>query len=66
MDDNKKKPYTIHGVSYRFHPIEGYSEARIYLKAIGEWDYVRTHGFSTDGWSIIATANSIWDDRNSS
>jgi|AntRauTorckE6833_2_1112554.scaffolds.fasta_scaffold68806_3 hypothetical protein len=70
MDKNndleKNKPYTIHGVNYRFHPEKGYSEAKAYLEEIGEWDYVSTHGFSTDGWTIIATANSIWDKLNGS
>lgn len=63
-DLKKSKSYTIHGVNYRFHPEKGYSEAKTYLEEIGEWDYVSTHGFSTDGWTIIATANSIWDKRN--
>jgi hypothetical protein len=42
-----------------FHPDkEGYKEAN------GEWDYVSTHGLSTDGWSIVATANAMWNKRN--
>lgn len=61
---NNDKPYTIHGVDYHFHPEKGYAEAQKWLKEIGEWEYVSTHGSSTDGWSIIATANSIWDKRN--
>ena len=55
----KSKPYNRFSMSEK-----GYSEAKAYLEEIGEWDYVSTHGFSTDGWSIIATANSIWDNRN--
>ncbi len=51
-------------VSYRFHPENGYNEAKKWLQEIGEWEYVNSHGFSTDGWSIIATANSMWDKRN--
>jgi len=50
----------------RFHPQTGYEEAKKWLQEIGEWDYVSTHGFSTDGWSIVATANSMWDERNGS
>jgi hypothetical protein len=68
MDENNdlenSKPYTIRGIDYHFHPEKGYSEAKAYLEKIGEWDYVSTHGFSTDGWTIIATSNSIWDKRN--
>ena len=65
MKDKKYgKPYTIHGISYHFHPDLDYDKAEAYLKEIGEWDYVSTHGFSVDGWSIIASANSIWDERN--
>ena len=44
-----------------FHPEEGYKEAKKWLQEIGEWDYVSTHGFSADGWSIIATANVMWN-----
>ena len=48
-----------------FHPDkEGYEEAKKWLKEIGEWDYVSTHGLSTDGWSIVATANAMWNKRN--
>lgn len=56
--------YTINGVPCRFHPELGYNEAEKWLREIGEWDYVSTHGFSTDGWSIIATANAMWNQRN--
>ena len=53
-------------VSYRFHPQTGYDEAKKWLQEIGEWEYVSTHGFSTDGWSIVATANAMWNKRNGS
>lgn len=43
-----------------FHPSEGYQNAKQFLHHIGEFGYVSTHGFSTDGWSIIAEANAIW------
>ena len=43
---------------------EGYLEAQAWLKEIGEWDRVSTSGFSTDGWSVIAEANSIWNKLN--
>ena len=42
---------------------EGYLKAKKYLKKVGEWKQVSTHGFSTDGWSIIATANVILDNK---
>lgn len=65
QDKNTDKPYTINGVSYRFqYTTAGYEEAKKWLQEIGEWEYVSTHGFSTDGWSIVATANAIWDKRN--
>ena len=57
--NGKKIPDSPH-----FHPEKGYEEAKEWLQEIGKWDYVSTHGFSTDGWSIIATANAIWDKRN--
>jgi hypothetical protein len=43
---------------------EGYLDAKKWLVEIGEWDYVSTHGFSVDGWSIIDTANLMWSKRN--
>jgi len=43
---------------------KGYSSAQAWLKEIGEWEWVSTSGFSTDGWSIIETANVIWEKRN--
>ena len=64
QNKSTEKPYTIHGVSYRFHPQTGYDDAKKWLQEIGKWEYVSTHGFSTDGWSIIATANTMWDKRN--
>ena len=56
--------HIVNGIKHRFHPEKGYSEAKAYLEEIGEWDYVSSHGFSTDGWSIIASANAIWDKNN--
>lgn len=44
---------------------EGYLQAREWLKEIGEWDKVSTTGFSTDGLSIVHTANAIWEKRQS-
>ena len=37
-----------------------YQEAVDFLKSIGQWEYVSTHGFSTDGWSIMAEAEAIY------
>ena len=39
---------------------KGYTKAKKWLKEVGEWEYVSTHGFSTDGWSIVDVANSIY------
>lgn len=39
---------------------EGFLDAKKYLKKVGKWKYVSTHGFSVDGWSIISEANSIY------
>ncbi|MBN9293779.1 MAG: hypothetical protein J0G96_07360 [Flavobacteriia bacterium] len=46
------------------YDLKGYSDAVEWLKEIGEWERVSTSGFSTDGYSIIATANVIWEKRN--
>lgn len=52
-------------VSRRFSlDTNGYQEAKSWLKEIGQWEYVRTHGFSTDGYSIVEEANAIWQKRN--
>ena len=40
---------------------KGYLKAKKWLKEIGKWEYISTHGFSTDGYSIIEEANSIYD-----
>ena len=64
MNSKTNKPYIVNGIHYHFHPQKGYNEAKKWLQEIGEWNYVNTHGFSTDGWSIIATANAIWDKQN--
>lgn len=45
---------------------DGYIEAEKWLKDIGVWEKVSTGGFSTDGFSIIATANSMWEQRDES
>lgn len=39
---------------------EGYNVAVKFLKHIQEYDYISTHGQSTDGWSIVNEANSIF------
>jgi len=52
-------------VSRRFSlDTNGYQEAKNWLKEIGQWEYVSTHGFSTDGYSIVEEANAIWNKRN--
>lgn len=52
-------------VSRRFSvDADGYLEAKKWLKEIGQWEYVSTHGFSTDGYSIVEEANAIWNKRN--
>jgi hypothetical protein len=47
-----------------FHFEQDYDKAKKWLQEIGWWDHVSTHGFSTDGWSIIATANAMWNERD--
>lgn len=39
---------------------QGYLEAKQWLEGIGQWNRVSTYGFSTDGWSIVKEANSLW------
>ena len=39
---------------------EGYSAAKAWLQEVGQWEYVSTHGFSCDGWSVTETANDIY------
>ena len=39
----------------------GYIAASEWLKSIGEWDRVSTSGFSTDGLSIVHSANAIYE-----
>lgn len=54
-----------HKVIRRFsYDAKGYSAAQTWLKEIGEWERVSSSGFSTDGWSIVETANVIWEKRN--
>ena len=55
------KPIVIPRFSY---DADGYLEAKNWLKEIYQWGYISTHGFSNDGWSIIAEANAIWDKKN--
>ena len=43
---------------------EGYLEAKEWLLNIGEWERVSTSGFSTDGYSIVAAANDIYNSGN--
>lgn len=42
---------------------QGYVDAVKYLKKIKKYKYVSTHGFSTDGWSIIGTANVFYEKK---
>jgi hypothetical protein len=44
---------------------EGYLKVEKYLKRIGQFEYISTHGFSVDGLSIIQEANTIWKQRHS-
>ena len=39
---------------------EGYLEASQWLRSTGRWEYVSTHGFSVDGYSLVLTANNLW------
>jgi hypothetical protein len=39
---------------------DGYQKAREYLKTIGEFELIATAGLSTDGYSLVHEANSIW------
>jgi hypothetical protein len=40
---------------------EGYEQAKAWLIEIGQWEYISTHGQSVDGYSIVATANTMWE-----
>lgn len=40
---------------------EGHRKAVEYLKEIGRWDEIKNKGFSTDGYSIVHEANSIYN-----
>lgn len=46
------------------YDIIGYTEAVKWLKEINQYNYLSTHGQSTDGLSIIHTANSLWKIKN--
>lgn len=39
---------------------KGYLAAQKWLKEIGEWENVSTKVFSTDGFSIVQSANYLW------
>jgi hypothetical protein len=39
---------------------EGYIQAKRWLMEIGKWEEVSTRGFSTDGYTIVHTANLLW------
>ena len=56
------KPIITHHFSF---DTEGYCAAKKWLENIGEWERISTSGFSNDGWSIVATANDIWEKHNS-
>jgi hypothetical protein len=42
----------------------GYTNAVMWLKKVGKWEYVSTHGQSVDGLSIVQTANVLWEQEN--
>lgn len=44
---------------------DGYLIAKKWLQEIGKWEQVSTTGFSVDGWSIIETANWLWEQNDS-
>jgi len=41
---------------------EGYILAKAWLIDIGRED-ILTSGFSVDGWSVVAAANTIWNNK---
>lgn len=41
----------------------GFKEAREYLISIGEWERVSMSGFSTDGYTIVAEANCLYEKK---
>lgn len=45
---------------FTFDP-EGYKQAKEWLIEIGKWEVVSNGGFSVDGWSIIESANFLWE-----
>ncbi len=45
------------------YDIKGYQKAKEYLIKVNEWGRVSTSGLSTDGWSVIHEANSIYKRR---
>ena len=45
---------------FEYNP-DGYKLAKEFLMNTGYWDQVSNHGLSTDGYSIIHEANSIYE-----
>lgn len=54
IETNEKFNYTT----------EGYNKAVEYLIEIGKWDELKDSGFSTDGYSIVFEANSLFNKEN--
>lgn len=46
---------------FEYTPL-GYTLAVKWLKENKHWSYVSNHGQSVDGWSIINTANSLYEE----
>ena len=44
--------------------IRGYIEAMQYLRSLPNWTELLNSEQSTDGWTIVALANSLWDKRH--
>jgi hypothetical protein len=62
MEINLKKEKPIS--EYKFdYDEDGYYDAIRWLKEIGLYEYISTHGQSVDGWSIIHTANAMWEQK---
>lgn len=43
---------------------EEYEQAKEYLISINEYDKFLKSSFSTDGWSLVVTANVFWERLN--
>jgi hypothetical protein len=49
------------GLPDKFHYTSvGFQKATEYLRSIGEFERISTTGLSTDGYSLVHEANSIW------